>query len=347
MTRAKRHHQVPRFYLRAFADPKGRIQVYDRVSGRTLERQRIENVAVESDLYTVTDDEGRPSDGAERAIARLEGGISESLSRLRGPDAVLAAEDQANVAAFIALQFVRTTAMRDQFENLFDLKIRMMTEANVGGDPPHMVERFIEKRHGAAPDWLKEQVRSVAADPSRPIRLPTEEWLVMMAELLPYLASELLARTWRLLMAGEGTYLTCDNPIALIVDPADSIQAVRLRNAVQILMPVAPDRLLVIEGAEPGPITVTTAYGAWIRWANRSVANRSSRHVYWHPRSNPMKTIQIPSEPRPAAINGIPVQRGERSWDKIRGEQVPGMHRVRGSIRAARQDGFGEDGDRS
>jgi len=338
MSRAKRHHHVPRFYLRAFADPKGRIQVYDRHSGRTLDRQRIENVAVESDLYTVTDDEGRPSDGAEQAIARLEGGISESLARLRGPDPVASTEDQANVAIFVALQFVRTTAMRDQFENLHDLKLRMSTEGNVGGDPPHMVKRFIEKRYGAAPDWLKDQVRSVAADPSRPVRLPTEEWLVMMADLVPYLANGLRERTWRLVMAGEGTYLTCDNPIALIVDPADPNPGVGLRNAAQVLLPVAPDRLLVIEGLEPGPITVGTAGGAWVRWANRSVANRASRHVYWHPRSYPMRTIQIPAEPRPAGVNGMPVRHGERSWDKIRSEQVPGMHRVRDHIRADHQD---------
>ncbi|MDP9367735.1 MAG: DUF4238 domain-containing protein [Chloroflexota bacterium] len=334
MSRAKKHHQVPQFYLRSFADQKERVEVYDRVTRKAF-RQQVANVAVESNLYTVRDAAGEPSDAMEARLAQFEGLLSRRHAGLLAASPSLDDEDRAAVAAFVALQFVRTSAKREWLEDILDLEVRMLTEGNVGGDPPEAVERFIKTRFGDQPDWLKDEVRAVAADPTRRVALPTEEWVAGFAPLVLHVMDELLTRTWWLATAGERAFLTCDDPVTLIAWPGDPVGGVGIRTAMQILLPLAPDRVLVFEGERPGPFTVVPKERDWIRWANRSVASRATRQVFWHPKSSPMDGIQIPPAPRPTSINGIPIHRGQRSWDLIRERQVPAMHRVRDRIRAA------------
>lgn len=184
---------MPQFYLRAFADSKERVRVYDSVS-RKASNQRISNVAVESNLYTVVNMAGNPSDEVEGLLSRVEGFVATRLSTLFESEPAVSMGDRQDVATFIALQFVRTAAMRAQLEDVHDLHHRMLIEANVGGDPAESVERFIEKQYADTSEAFKQQVREVAADPDRSIRLSNVDWLARSFELLPHLTDELLAR---------------------------------------------------------------------------------------------------------------------------------------------------------
>jgi hypothetical protein len=337
MSRAKKHHQVPQFYLRTFADAKGRVTVFDRRTGRSW-NQRVEEVATNTNLYTVRDRDGRPSDVVEQALADAEGTVAGSVGAMLAPTPHLVDVDRAQVAFFVALQFIRTAAMRDQLENILDLNTRMMVEANVGGDPPDQVERFIRQRYADAPEWLKDQIRGIAADPSKRIELPTEEWTGHFAPLIHDLAGLLLRRGWWLASAADRAFLTCDDPVVLTVTPGD-LPGVGFANAAQVLIALSPHRVLVMEAVAEVPFGPVPVDRDWIRWVNRTIANRADRHVFWHPRSEPLKGIQVPPMPRPASVNGIPVERGERSWDKLRPHRLPHMHRIRDEIRAGHRKG--------
>lgn len=52
---AKRHHLVPRWYLKGFATGKERISVYQKERALVLRNQNIHNVTVESHLNTLSD----------------------------------------------------------------------------------------------------------------------------------------------------------------------------------------------------------------------------------------------------------------------------------------------------
>lgn len=67
----KRQHYVPRFYLRRFADPKGQVTVFDRVSARGY-RTSVANVAVESGFYDAYDEHGKRVTLAEETLALIE-----------------------------------------------------------------------------------------------------------------------------------------------------------------------------------------------------------------------------------------------------------------------------------
>lgn len=80
MTRAKRHHTVPKFYLRRFADEGGTIE---RIGKTTSDRQLIpvKRATVEVDFYTVETDDG-PSDIIEQHLSKIESLAASALRRL-------------------------------------------------------------------------------------------------------------------------------------------------------------------------------------------------------------------------------------------------------------------------
>ncbi len=92
--RSLRHHYVPRFYLERFADQKGRLNAYQRNTRKRIKTSAA-NLAVESDLYTIIDVEGDPSDHAEKIIADIETRLGvaarrkiSSSARHKGPSQV-------------------------------------------------------------------------------------------------------------------------------------------------------------------------------------------------------------------------------------------------------------------
>lgn len=151
MGRAKRHHQVPAFYLRRFADPKGRVRVFDRVTRRTFGLP-VSDAAVESNLYTVQDDRSGPSDAVERFLARFEGEAAGPLRALLAPRPAISTPERAVVAHFVALQFIRTAAARARLEDIADIRLRFDVEANVG---EHRPRRWIASSPSGTPVPLR------------------------------------------------------------------------------------------------------------------------------------------------------------------------------------------------
>ena len=53
MTEPRRHHLVPQFYMRSFADSQGRVRVLERATGKEFTTGTT-NVFVERDYYTIS-----------------------------------------------------------------------------------------------------------------------------------------------------------------------------------------------------------------------------------------------------------------------------------------------------
>jgi hypothetical protein len=110
--RAKRHHLVPKFYLRRFADEKDRLLVTDVREARSF-ISSPENSAVEMEFNTVETVEG-PSDVVERAFSVLEGHVAEVLRTIDEGSRPFSSDDQEKLllTEFIVLQLLRVRAFR-------------------------------------------------------------------------------------------------------------------------------------------------------------------------------------------------------------------------------------------
>ncbi|MET0512652.1 MAG: DUF4238 domain-containing protein [Thermoleophilaceae bacterium] len=98
MNEPRRHHLLPQFYMRVFADERGQLRAVPRLGNngpQTAYTASPENILVERDFYSITDDEGERQQLVEEAFARLEGKASDSLRRLLDDALVLDAEQRA------------------------------------------------------------------------------------------------------------------------------------------------------------------------------------------------------------------------------------------------------------
>jgi hypothetical protein len=105
MTGPRRHHLLPRFYLRSFADERERLTVVPRAgeSGpQTTYTATIENIIVERDFYAIRDNEGERSQVVEEALGRLEGAAATALRVLLDDGLVLSDQLRAAWSEFMA-----------------------------------------------------------------------------------------------------------------------------------------------------------------------------------------------------------------------------------------------------
>ena len=118
MSTAKRHHTVPQFYLRGFADDQRIATV--RLPGNDRFVQSVRKAASETNFYSV---DGHPDgpDVFEKLLSDLEGGASSVFEIIQDGKWPLEAEERTTLAHFIALQAVRGPDHRHNMERVLSL----------------------------------------------------------------------------------------------------------------------------------------------------------------------------------------------------------------------------------
>lgn len=119
---AKRHHVVPQFYLRGFADGEKLTTV--RLPGDQRFTQVVRKAASETNFYALEGHEGG-EDAFEKALASVEGetaGVFDSVVRGVWP---LPSDDRTALAYFVALQAVRGPEQRRNMEHVLAQKARI------------------------------------------------------------------------------------------------------------------------------------------------------------------------------------------------------------------------------
>lgn len=111
-----RHHVVPRFVLRRWANTSGRVQVFSKVE-RTVGVRNISDLAIK-DFYTIIDNDGLRSSVMESILSEMEAAAAAAIRDLLNPFAVPRPfhEHVATLAQFAAFQLVRTPRHRREAE---------------------------------------------------------------------------------------------------------------------------------------------------------------------------------------------------------------------------------------
>ena len=115
MAPARRHHYVPRFFLRNFCNAEGKIRVFDKLSGASIVTSP-RNAAVQRGFYNL-DDLGDP-EAMERWLGNIESQVAPLLGHLAAGDTIVRNADKAPLAAFMATQAARTPRSRRAFEDI-------------------------------------------------------------------------------------------------------------------------------------------------------------------------------------------------------------------------------------
>jgi len=122
MNSPKLHHYVPQFYLRRFADARGRIWVWDKLKD-SIFSTNPKNVAAESDFYTMRElgNAGHDPYTMEKQLSGIEADVSLVTTQWLdwfadlelGERIEIPKTNREIVALFIAVQYLRTADTRD------------------------------------------------------------------------------------------------------------------------------------------------------------------------------------------------------------------------------------------
>jgi hypothetical protein len=122
MTEPKRHHYVPQFYLKRFADARGRLWVWDKLKN-VIFQSNPKNVAAENNFYWMQElaDAGHDPNTLEKQLSGLEANVSLITDQWLywfsdlelGKKIDIPEINREEVALFIAVQWLRTSDQRE------------------------------------------------------------------------------------------------------------------------------------------------------------------------------------------------------------------------------------------
>lgn len=303
-TRIRRQHLVSKFYLKGFAADE-RYLTRTVLPGTFSHRIGVNDATVNNDYYTVEFEDGTVSDAAETLFGEIEAPASSALRGLLSTPVVFPDGDQRDaLAAWIALQYVRTPAIRRQRDELHSALVRMV----VGVVGKRGLRNFIEEREGVAISAAR--VEAEWQDLTKPggptSRVRAENHILNILELLPSTTERLVDGRWMVIDFGENFLVAGDHPVFLMADPeAPDWRGVGLGNAHAFGLALSRRRGIIIftGDGEPGPDVMGPGTASEARTLNAQTIQNAREAIYHHPDDDPVAWFdgELP-QPRPTEL---------------------------------------------
>lgn len=315
---SKRHHTVPKFYLRGFADDDTLLTV--PLPGDRRYKQSVADAAVESNFSALPGHQDG-DDVLERALGDVEASAAAVIARIAAGVWPLSTEDRQTLGFFIALQSTRTQTQRRTADSLEAQLARL--QIGVGGR-----DLFRQQLENADPSVTDETVDRMWAEAIRPEGPPirvtnaafAEQMLTTATQILPYV----IGRPWTLVRFDRRSLVTSDHPVALVA-PSDASpwEGVGYGTAAGITMPLTRKLGLVmgdplifaehvtIDRVAAGELDTTSLLGStqMERFFNQHTVGYASKWVFLHPDDERFLPQPLP-EPHPVRL-----EMGGQPWE--------------------------------
>jgi len=290
----RRNHTVPRSHLARFADGTQITRV--ELPGDKRHLISINDATVEKDFYLLKRPDGSRSDELEDHFGRIEGLAAQSVREIVD-DGIwpIPTAARANIAAWAALQYLRTQTQRQVSHEIADAGVKMLIAAG-GKDQIRDSIEYAEGRPATNEEVDQAWERLTAFD-DYVVTPENGLHLTVLGNLLEPTTGQFFDRGWHLIRFTRRALVTTDAPVVLLRHPAsDPSSGVGLARAGGVLVPL--DRrvglLMTLTGAPDKVVPGTTA---WAKAFNQRLAWAARRAIYHHPDDNPLDGIELP-EPR-------------------------------------------------
>jgi hypothetical protein len=292
----KRHHVVPKFYLKRFASKAGDITAFHPENFRRYTTS-VENVGVEGHFYNIPTEDGWDTI-VEETLSKLESIAAIDLAKLADGRSSTMQAFRTKLSFFMAVQFVRGRrpryAMTDLYKQLFKKVAQFST--------PQMIQAELKRQGEQITLEEATKIAAVGQDPSLQVELPADA-LINAAEifrhgeqLIPYFYQ----RGWTVLEFDDPVLLTSDEPVAAgVVEEAPQMPT-GVGNADSIVFPLDPNRALLMMRPDIDNVPHKRAKGTpeLATLINQMVALRAAKQVFFHPDTDPLTPI-IPKDLKP------------------------------------------------
>jgi hypothetical protein len=286
MNEPRRHHLLPQFYLRRFANDADQIKVMAR-DGQKSFVTSVAKAAAETDFYTVETTEG-PSQDVEKLLSRIEDLGAQAIERILKTFPP-SNDDREHLAMFIAFQITRGRDHRHAWDKMTDYMAKMVLQTIVEGD---VQQRLSAATGKPATEKEAEAIRYLAEKPDNWKVVPhPNEAIEAMLDTTPQLVPYIADRKWVLARFRKPLLLTGDTPVTLW-RRTDSPRGIGVATADELRFPLDTQYALILslDGAE----RVWELHESHAHDLNRSVAGRAYEWVYHHPDHWPLHGLELP-----------------------------------------------------
>lgn len=298
---ARRHHVVSKFYLKHFADVREQVTTVMLPGDRTFP-QSVGDASVNTDFYTVIDTAGQRSDAAEQALSEIEGLAASAWRELGSGVWPLPEEHRVAMAAWLALQLLRGTGVRNSMSEL--ASHALLLEVITGGRRA-MREALIAVGEPAGDMEVDREWVAFFKDPYR-AQVHANHHMEHLARMLPRVTDSLLNRHWLLTVFQNKALATSDHPVYVVpnreftemgmgtgIENANVIHApLTRRHSLAMYLPSAAPELAPLGGDSSFPgVTATALY------SNSCAVNSARRFLFHHPDDTPLAGFDLP-QPR-------------------------------------------------
>lgn len=302
MASTPRHHLVPQFLLRRFADAEKKLIMVKRQDLSCAIPTTVNNACNEAGFYRIEREEveigfqgDHDPESLEKILSVFESRADRSIRRLLQSQPPWTIDDRYNLANFTALQYVRGPHFRDQLNELGTLAARreMLSYPSV---LENSAKGFLRERGKKPTSEAITEFIDRAFGPHGPrLELAKPHAIQASFRFALDISRMLYARPIRLLhFKADTPLLTSDNPVVTWTPERVSERVVALNDAVTITLPLGPD--LAMSFATRGEDCVSEAGATRARQINTAVADIASRWIYHHPEMSPLEGVTIPSQ---------------------------------------------------
>jgi hypothetical protein len=219
---ARRHHYVPRFYLKAFAAARKRKSpstfVFDRVERKQFQTA-IDNVAAERDFNRIEAD-GMVADAFENAMAATESDLSPAIERIAATGSFKDTDDRACLLNLIGLLHLRNPRLRETFRDFHErvakatMSLALATPERWAGQVKKAIEAGYLKPDA---DTDYEKMKAFVGGGEYRVETSTERHITLEMGTFDKILPLLFRRGWVLVRAPTdcGGFVTSDHPACL------------------------------------------------------------------------------------------------------------------------------------
>ena len=285
------HHYVPRFLIARFADERGKVHSYDRVTGKHRKNLNPKRVLVKRDLYRAESKKRGEEYMIEHLLARGENQWAPLLNSIVKAGGVVSDQIPA-LAEFLTFQFVRTLGHRNRVRAIADyfttgMAIMDQRSQRDAGEIDDSDWAAIEGEIAAINDgkfWLREPDTNVLAIQLDALR---ERFTV-------------LTKGWNYIIVSVNRprFVLSDDPIAVLGDwDGTTATDLGIANAEEIWMTLDPCHALVLTRDPTHPRHIFNLSPGHIAKINERLVLESLRWTVYRPGTDPLKGMSIPPQP--------------------------------------------------
>jgi hypothetical protein len=298
----RRHHYVPKFYLRRFAADDQIVRVrFDKP--RLRDTLHVNDVAVMRDLYTTIDVDVGETVAVERILAVVDGAASSAIARLAlGVLFPPQRADQLALALWLSMLHVRGPSARRWMEAMADhtMKMQMSLVHDEASARAHL-----RGDDGTEPDdeTVKALLETVESMDEWEITPHQNEMVQQMLDLGLKATPFFLGRRWAVVKFPENGLVLTDKPVVLYKKPENRspFMGVGLASADEIWLPLDRSTALILHTDEViGDRVFPAPAGVTVDTFNQMVVGQAYQEVYCHPDDVArLKRITLPKSNRP------------------------------------------------